>query len=283
MDTGMKLRQGVKAYMKRKKLTQQDLAAILGVSASRLAQILVAGAVPPPEMALKIAHLCGLDPVEIVFWSVEQRVGPMKSHELRVDDSVRYTPLVMQRLREATIKVDILGITGIRRIRNSRDGFRNLLASGGTLRVGLLDVTCPAFTERRSHESDGDDEFLADDNQVTLRMNAEFYVSTEVLKGLSSFAKHVGRGSVEFRVFNECPRVAIVIADSGLAYKYVYRHRHVGERGPVQICLDAKDKLFHEIETDFKEIWDKSRKVTLNDFAPRSASLPLKLTDLLQQ
>lgn len=272
-----KFKQGLKAFRQRENLSQKAAAEKVGLGVSRYAQFESGGAIPPPEVALKLANLCGMDPVKISFWALQKRVEIPPYQELYLQENARFTPQVMQSLREARNMVSLAGVSCFRVIRHCFEAFKQLLASGGDLRVALSNPTTEAFKERRRYESDGDSECLSEEGLVTLRLDFEIRASIELLKGLwSASVAGAWRGGVKVRLYRDLPRASVIITDRTMACMYEYRKFHEGERKPVRICWDPTDERFRKIEDVFEEIWKSGKKnIELNQFAPASYTLPL--------
>jgi len=275
-----KFRETINAYIedrqkKHKRFGDEQFGRLVGCSKSRVQQMR-AGQIPGMELAIEVAMLCGLDLEETQSWWLSEKGRRPKKQRMRAGYSTRYTPQVFRTIRQARVRVCMQGITVIRKIRNCSADLRRLVGEGGQLKILLADRTSKSFVRRREDEARGDGDKFIERGLVTLRMDHEFCVSHEILKSLSFHARSAGRdGSVELRVFDSYPPPgSITIVDNSLAYRYIYRKKHEGEKNLVEMCWDLEDPLFRKIEDDFLKEWNEARRVSLEDLADKTFTLP---------
>ena len=108
----------VKKSRTRKGMSQADLGELADVSESRIVQI-ESGWIPTPELADRLARICEMDPTAAVMWALRAKSDEERTHDrLHLERAHDYPPEVLEEAADAESRMQISGITSLRRVRD---------------------------------------------------------------------------------------------------------------------------------------------------------------------
>ena len=163
-------------------------------------------------------------------------------------------------ISSASEDIWILGINALGVFHESFEEIICFIQNGGKARVLLLNSESEAFKQREKKEE-------GIEGEKSGRLRAEYVTSVAFCKDIVRLSNN--RDSLELRVYNKEPKVALLIADpkkdtgmlhvneypsTELIRGYVGEHRFIPKQWP---------DIFDKWTKEYKAIWDRSKKVDL--------------------
>ncbi len=163
-------------------------------------------------------------------------------------------------INSASEDIWILGINALGVFHESFEEIIRLIKNGGKVRVLLLNPESEAFKQREEKEE-------GIDGKKSGRLRAEYVTSVAFCKDIIRLSNK--RDPLELRVYNEEPKVALLVADpqkdTGMLHVneypstefirgYVGEHRFIPKLWP---------DIFQRWIEKFEAIWDRTKRVNL--------------------
>lgn len=161
-------------------------------------------------------------------------------------------------IESAKDEIRILGINALGVFHESFENIIKFIRRNGKIMVLLLDPQSDAFKQRENQEE-------GIETKRSGRLRAEYETSVAFCKDIVRFGNN--SEALELRVFNEEPKVALLVADAssdeGLLHLNEYSTRTVrGYAGEHRyVVKNLNSETFYQLLQKYDDLWDNAKKV----------------------
>ncbi len=249
---------------KEKNISQEKVAAALGITRSYLAQVESNRRTPSWKLVKAISIFLDQDISTLLslvdFEEARELVKKGQIHQVRTPE------LILSALRGARKSLDILGINSLGPLHQGRDMIIDLLGKGGRVRVCILNLDSEGFEKREKDEC-----FNIDTGELSPRLREEYKASIGILKDIEIFKKS---GYFQVRLYNHYPLCSLIQVDKTMVQYNPYTKQKSrwdeanvsvsrGLLSPVLICTSGDKKDFKMLTGLYRDIWENAEPLRL--------------------